>query len=161
VPDTVQCIFEYPNNVRTIFASTLASSFSGAYTLVQGVHLSLLLREKRGWLIKEADAPDPGWLGYTIHESCFGETGYCIIAGSSELLKAGKEPAKEGSLEPKQEALYLALENFTRSIREGAKPACGPIEGYQATVAALKANDAVLSGSKIAYQSSWFDLKQA
>ncbi len=27
VPDTVQCVVEYPNNVRMVFSSTLVSSF--------------------------------------------------------------------------------------------------------------------------------------
>ena len=34
----------------------------------------------------------------------------------------------------------------------------GPVEGYEATVTALKANEAVLSGSKIAFQADWFVL---
>ncbi|MDI6827438.1 MAG: Gfo/Idh/MocA family oxidoreductase, partial [Armatimonadota bacterium] len=159
VPDTVQCIFEYPNNVRMIFSATLANSFSNSYTLFQGSNSSLMMREKRAWMIKEADSPLLGWEVYAKKEQCFDETGICMVADSTKLLEAGKEPSKEGSIEPTKEALYCALENFTRSIREGAKPACGALEGYQATVAALKANEAILSGTKIAYQPDWFELK--
>ena len=158
VPDTVQCVFEYPNNVRAIFISTLASSFSNYYTLFQGSNSSLIMRERRGWMIKEADSPLLGWEVYAKKEQCYDETGICMIAESTKLLQAGKEPSKEGSVEPTKEALYCALENFTRSVREGGKPACGPLEGYQAAVVAIKANEAVLSGAKISYQSEWFNL---
>ena len=158
VPDTVQCVFEYPNNVRMIFVSTLVSSFSNSYTLFQGSNSSLMMRERRGWMIKEADSPLLGWEVYAKKEKCYDETGICMVADSTKLLEAGKEPSKEGSVEPTKEALYCGLENFTRSVREGAKSACGPVEGYQAAVIALKANEAVLSGTKITYQSDWFNL---
>lgn len=159
VPDTVQCIFEYPKSVHAVFSSTLASSFSDAYTLVQGSNSSLMLREKRGWMVKEADSPLLGWEVYARKEPVHNETGIAMVADATKLLAAGKEPGKEGSTETTQEALYLALEDFTRSIREGGKPAAGPVEGYQATALAIKANEAIVSGSKIVYDQNWFELK--
>ncbi|HXG68448.1 MAG TPA: Gfo/Idh/MocA family oxidoreductase [Blastocatellia bacterium] len=159
VADTVQCVFEYPKKVHAIFSSTLASSFSDAYTLFQGSNSSLMLRERRGWMVKEADSPLLGWEVYARKEPVHNETGIAMVADATKLIAAGKEPGKEGSTETTQEALYLALEDFTRSIREGGKPAAGPLEGYQATVLAIKANEAVTSGSKIAYQQAWFELK--
>ena len=158
VADTVHCVFEYPKNVRAIFSSTLISSFSDAYTLFQGSNSSLMMREKRGWLVKEADSPLLGWEVYARKETIHNETGISLVADATKLLEAGKEPGKDGPLEPAQTALFRALENFTRSIREGSKPACGPIEGYQATVVAVKANEAILSGAKLAFQKSWFEL---
>lgn len=159
VPDTVQCIFEYPNNVRAIYTATLASSFSNTYTLFEGSNSSLMMREKRGWMIKEADSAFLGWEGYARTEPCFDETGICMIADASKLRQEGKEPGKDGSAELTTEPLYSALESFTKSIREGSKVRGGPVEGYQSAVVALKANEAILSGTKIAYQSEWFDLK--
>ena len=158
VADTVHCVFEYPKNVRAIFSSTLISSFSDAYTLFQGSNSSLMMREKRGWLVKEADSPLLGWEVYARKETIHNETGISLVADATKLLEAGKEPGKDGPLEPAQTALFRALENFTRSIREGSKPACGPIEGYQATVVAVKANEAILSGAKLAFQKSWSEL---
>ena len=158
VPDTVQCVIEYPENVRMTITSTLGSSFSNAYTLFQGNNSSLLMREKRGWMVKEADSALLGWEVYAKKEPVYDETGICMIADASKLLAAGKEPSKEGSVEPTKEALYLALENFTRSIREGAKVAADALIGYQATVAALKANEAAISSSKITCQPDWFTL---
>ena len=158
MPDTVQCIFEYPSDVRVIFTSTLASSFSNSYTLFQGSNSSLMMRERRAWMVKEADSALLGWEVYARKEPCYDETGICMVADSTKLLQAGKEPGKEGSVEPTKEALYCALENFMRSIREEKKPACDADEGYRAAVVAIKANEAVLSGTKISYTNDWFEL---
>lgn len=158
VSDTVQCVIEYPDNVRMVLTSTLGSSFSNAYTLFQGNNSSLMLRERRGWMIKEADSALLGWEPYARKEPVFDETGICMVADASKILAAGKEPAKEGSVEPTQEAHYLALENFTRCIREGAKVTADAVVGYQATIAALKANEAALTNTKITYQPDWFTL---
>lgn len=160
VPDTIQCILDYPKNVRAVFSSTLVSSFSGSYTLFQGSDSSLMIRERRGWMVKEADSPLLGWEVYARKEAIHDETGICMVADATKLLEAGKEPGKEGSLEPTRDALYLALEDFTRSIREGSKPACGAVEGYQATVVAIKANEAILSGTKVDFHKSLFELKE-
>ena len=158
VPDTVQCIIEYPKNVRMFFSSTLASSFSNAYMLFQGDQSTLALRENRGWMVKEADSPLLGWEVYAMKQEYFDETAICMIADASKILKEGKEPAMEGSVEPSKEAHYCALENFTRSIREGSQVVCGPAEGCRASVVAIKANEAVLSGTKVELQDEWFDL---
>jgi predicted dehydrogenase len=158
VPDTVQAVIEYPNSVRMTFTSTLSSSFSNSFTTVQGNNATLLMREKKGWMIKEADSQMLGWEGYARKEPTNDEIGICMVADASKILAAGKEPGKEGSIEPTKEALYCALENFTRSIREGAKVSADALAGYQATVIALKANEAALTGSKIAYQPDWFTL---
>lgn len=158
-PDTVQCVLEYSNGVRMVFASTLVSSFSGDYTVFQGSDCSMALRENRGWMIKEADSPLLGWEVYAKKEECFDETGICMIADATKILKEGKEPGKEGEVAPTKEPLYCALEGFTRCIRDGSKPVCGPLEGYQAAVAAIRANEAILSGSRMEYQADWFDLK--
>lgn len=158
VPDTVQCILEYPKGVRLVFMGTLANSFSKDYTLFQGSESSLVLREDRGWMVREADAPMLGWEVYAHKEQCFEETGICMLADATKILRSGGEPGKETPGEAKKTALHAALENFTRSVREGTKPACGPAEGYAATLTALKANEAVISGSRIACPAESFEL---
>ncbi|HEU4386786.1 MAG TPA: Gfo/Idh/MocA family oxidoreductase [Blastocatellia bacterium] len=159
VPDTIQCIVDYPNNVRMILSSTLTSSFSDSFTLFQGSNSSIILREKKGWLVKEADSPLLGWEVYARKEPVHNETGIALVADATKLLEAGKEPGKEGPAELTEDPLFSALKNFTRSIREGTPPAAGPAEGYIATAVALKANEAVASGAKISFQKAWFDLK--
>ena len=158
VPDTIQCILEYPGNVRAMFSSTLTSSFSDAYTLFQGSNASLMMREKRSWLVKEADSPLLGWEVYARKEQVHEESGICMVADATKLLQAGKEPGKEGSLEPSQDALQRAFVDFIRSILENSKIACSAMEGYRATVIATKVNEAVLANTRIAFQKSEFEL---
>jgi predicted dehydrogenase len=159
VPDTVQCVLEYPAKVRAVFCSTLASSFSDAYTLFEGSNSSLMMREKRAWMVKEADSPLLGWEVYARKEQVHNETGICMVADATKLLEAGKEPGKDAPAEPAQDALFRALGDFTRSIREDLKIACGPKEGFQATVTAIKANEAVLGNRRVAFETAWFELK--
>lgn len=159
VPDTVQCVLEYPNGVNMVFSSTLASSFSNTYILFQGSNNSVLLREKRGWMIKENDAPLLGWEVYARKEPTMDESGICLVADATKLIAAGKEPGHEVESETAKEAIYFALENFTRSIREDVESSCGPVESYQSTVVAIKANEAVTSGAKVDLSSDWFELQ--
>jgi predicted dehydrogenase len=159
VPDTLQTIIEFPNDVRMIFSSTLASSFSDSFTLIQGSNSSLIMREKTGWLIKEADSPLLGWEVYARKEPVHNETGIALVADASKILAAGKEPAKEAALHPTPDALQVALDNFARSIRTDSKPVVGAREGYEATVAAIKTNEAIVTGSRAVFDKSLFELK--
>ena len=157
VPDTVQCILEYPKGVRVAFSGTLASSVGGAFTLVQGSNSSLMMREERGWLVKEADSALLGWEVYARKESVLDETGIAMIADSTKILAAGDEPGKVGG-KPAKTPLQLAFEDFFRSIREGAPVASGPVEAYQATVVAIQAHKASLSGERLVYAPGSFEL---
>ena len=159
VADTVQCLLEYPAGVRMVFMSTLTSSFSNSFTLFQGDNSSLMLREKRGWMMKEADSALLGWEVYARKESIHDETGICMVADATKLLEAGKEPGKEGSMETTESALSLAFDNFARSIRENTAVMGGALEGYQSTVTAIKANEAIVTGNKVTFDKSWFELK--
>jgi predicted dehydrogenase len=148
MPDTALCVLEY-GKVRATFRVTLASSFGGAYTAFQGSDSSLLMKENRGWMIKEADSELLGWEVYARKETVHDETGIAMVADATKLLEAGKEPGAEGPLEPEQPPLVLAFDAFARSIRQKTPPVCGPSEGYAATVTALKANEAVLANARI------------
>ena len=159
VPDTVQCVIDYPNGIRMVFSSTIVNSFSGDYALFQGSDSSMMLRDTRGWMIKEADSALIGWEVYARKEQVYDETGICMVANATKILKEGKDPGKDAPIEPAQNPLYIALESFTKSVRDGSKPAAGVLEAYQAAVTAIKANDAILSGSKIAYTPDMFELK--
>ncbi|MFN9743913.1 MAG: Gfo/Idh/MocA family protein [Acidobacteriota bacterium] len=159
IPDTIQVVFEHQKSLRQIFVATLASSFSGSYTLMQGSDSSLMLRENRGWMIKEADSPLLGWEVYAKKEDVHNETGICMVADATKLLEAGKEPGQEGSMEPTRNAPSLAFYNFIRSIREDTPVAATALHGYQATVVAIRAHEAVMSGSRVEIPASLYELK--
>ena len=63
-------------------------------------------------------------------------------------------------LDAGKDALYYSLEAFLNSARDPAKnpPACGPADALKATVTALKANEAAITGTKITYQKEWFTI---
>jgi predicted dehydrogenase len=148
IPDTVACLLEFPK-ARANFRASLASSFGGAYTVFQGRDSSLLMKENRGWMIKEADSPLLGWEVYARKEPVHDETGIAMVADATKLLQAGIEPGKASTVEPEKPALVLAFESFIRSIQQSVPSPCGAKEGFTATVAALKANEAAVANGRV------------
>jgi predicted dehydrogenase len=158
VPDTVQCIFEYPGDIHLTYDATLANSFDGAYELFQGTDAAVMLRGMRAWMFKEADAPALGWEVYAYKEKVGDDTGIALVADATKLLAAGKEPAKNRDEDPKRNPTYFACEAFLNEIRGGKLSESGPREGFIANVVALKANEAILTGSKIPFSPEMFEL---
>ena len=108
------------------------------------------------------------------------ETGIALIAGASKLqkLKQTEEPPP-----PQKATLAAALEAFLlnvgridtamlgaaafkddpdsfRSVLSETKlnPAAGYLEAFQATMLAIKANEAVMGHKRVELQKDWFDL---
>jgi predicted dehydrogenase len=162
VPDTVQCVVEYPESVRYVMDMTLANSFDGAYQVFMGSDAAVMMRDELAWMVKEADSPLLGWEVYARKEALGADMGIALVADATKQIKEGKIPGKEKqNTDPGKNALYFAVESFVNAVRE-KKPQkdvdCGPLEGYQAVVTAVKANEAALGGGKIVYQKEWFDL---
>jgi predicted dehydrogenase len=159
VADTVQCLFEYPGGVHLTYDATLGNSFDGAYELLMGSDSAMLTRGDRAWMFKEADSPLLGWEVYARKDKFGDETGIALVANATQLLAQGKIPGQENvSNDPTKTPFYAALEEFVTSIRQGKKPESGPLEGLQAAVVAIKANDAVKQGTRVAFQPEWFTL---
>lgn len=158
VPDTVTCVFEYGKAVRATYAATLTSSFGGSYATFQGNNSSLLIREKRAWLFKEADSALLGWEVYARKEPVHDDVGIALVADATKILAEGKEPGKDGPIEPEKEALYLALDNFAWAVRGKAPVNAGALEGLQATVTAIKAHEATLTNTRIELTPEMFSL---
>lgn len=162
VPDTVQCVIEYPKNIRYIYDATLGNSFDGTYETFLGSDCAMLLRDQRAWMFKETDAPLLGWEVYArkdklgVGDASTG-TGIALVADATKLIKQGKQPGEVGT-DVTKTSLYQALTAFFASVREGKKPSAGAVEGYTATVVALKANEAILNGSRVAFTKEMFDL---
>lgn len=162
VPDTVQLMLEYPNNVRYVYDATLGSSFDGAYDVFLGSDCSMLIRDLRAWMFKETDSPLLGWEVYARKDNlAIGETmtgtGIALVADATKLISQGKEPGKVGT-DVTKSALFQSVRAFLTSVRTHKKPVAGPLEGFQATVVAAKAHEAVMSGNKITFQKEWFTL---
>jgi predicted dehydrogenase len=186
VPDTVQAVFEYPKGVIYNQSLTLTNSFDADYEVYSGTYGALLLRENKGWMFKEVDAPLLGWEVYCAKHRFFRETGLSLKAGASKQTSI-LEPA-DVEVPPEAAPLYQSLYNFLYNTSEqddrianfieayGAddpaalleylktevepkrKPAAGPVEGFNATVTAIKANEAILSGQRMEFKDEWYQL---
>lgn len=182
VPDTIQLVVEYPNAVRLSYDATLTNSFDGAYELFMGSDAAIMLRDQRAWMFKEADANQLGWEVFARKdEMVIGNveagsgaklgTGIALVADATKQLALGKQPGEVGT-DVTKTALYQAVVGFVKSCQKGERvfakePAKtetnpplvpGPVEGYEATVVAIKANEAVMTGSKITLAPELFTL---
>jgi predicted dehydrogenase len=168
VPDTVQCVFQYPGNILFNYDANLSSNFEGGYELFLGLNRSILLRDQRAWMFTETDAPLLGWevfarkdeysLGSVANNT--GDrlgTGIALVADATKQLALGKDPGKIGT-DVTKTALYQSVEAFLEAIRKNKKPEVTALDGYKATVVAAKANEAILNGTKIEFQKEWFEL---
>lgn len=129
----------------------------------------------KAWLFKEVDSPLLGWEVYARKEQFAQETGIVLMANASKLQKKVKEgEAPAAVVTPLQQALAAfitncgvtaeGVKNFTTTygadadadalqeymagptITKGRKPTAGWTEGLEATVLALKANEAIIKG---------------
>jgi predicted dehydrogenase len=181
-PDTVQCVVEYPGNVRMVYDATLTNSFDGGYELFVGSDAAVMLRDQRAWMFKEADAGQLGWEVFArkddmiIGDVAAGSgmklgTGIALVADATKQLALGKQPGSVGT-DVTKTSLYQAIEGFLKSCQKGervpakepsktdAKPPLvpGAEEGFEATVVAIKANEAARTGSRVVLQPDWFTL---
>jgi predicted dehydrogenase len=180
--DTVQCVVEYPGKVRMLYDATLTNSFDAAYETFIGTDAAVMLRDQRAWMFKEADAGQLGWEVFArkddmiIGDVASGSgvklgTGIALVADATKQLALGKQPGTVGT-DVTKTSLYQAIEGFLKSCQKGervpakeatktdAKPPLvpGAEEGYEATVVAIKANEAAVTGSRVAFQPEWFTL---
>jgi hypothetical protein len=141
-----------------------------------------MLRESKAWLFKEVDAPLLGWEVYARKDAFYKETGIALVANATKQAALTDKPGEEP---PTTLPLYSALEAFLRNSAEVSAavddfisvfgqddpaaladhvskvhrlPAAGYIEGYQATLVAIKAADAIRTGERIVFKPEWFEL---
>ena len=166
-----------------MYDCTIANSFDGDYEMYYGSDAAVMLRESRAWMFKEVDSPLFDWEVYAKKERIFKEAGIVLVIGGSKQANLDQKPAPEISYT--SATLSAALENFLRNsvdlsaaeerfvadygaddpnalLAELAKinrrPAGGFLEGFQAAVTAIKANEAILSGSKLVFKPEWYEL---
>jgi predicted dehydrogenase len=183
VADTVQAMIEYPNGVNLIYDCTLANSFDSDYEMYYGSDAAVMMRENKAWMFKEVDSPLLGWEVYARKDSFYKETGIALVADATKLSAQGQQATEE--LANTKPPLYFALESFLANAylfssvtddfiatygsddlttlveqlsKIPKKPSAGFIEGFQATVTALKINEAVVSGQRLSFKPEWFEL---
>lgn len=116
-PDTVQAVFDYPGGARLVFSSTLASSYGSEQQVFNGSDATILIRDNRGWMFKEADALLLGWEVYARKDDILNEMGIALVANATKILAQGKKPAEAAS--DTDSPLKYTLEKFVEHINEG------------------------------------------
>ena len=187
VPDTVQAMVEYPGGVRHSFNATLANSFDGEHEIYYGSSAALMVRDEKAWMFKEADAPLLGWEVYALKETFHKETGVVLAADATQLTRVtgGESGGEAGEYvdTPLHRALDAfvhnvhvhqsgvedfifgfgeeepeALQEYLRDLEDSKKEAADIRTGHEATVTALKINEAVVTGRSLAFEEIWFDI---
>jgi predicted dehydrogenase len=184
VHDTIQAMFEFPNNVYMTYDCTLANSFDADYEMYYGGDAAIMLRENKAWMFKEVDSPLLGWEVYARRDSFYKETGIVLMAGGSKQTALDDKPTAAAQLDSTPLAASLkaflrnagqitaAIEDYANSygddpqglqehlvtIEKERQPAAGYLEGFQAVVTAMKAQEAIVSGQKVKFDPAWYKL---
>jgi predicted dehydrogenase len=179
IPDTVEAVVEYPGGVCLSYDATLANSFDANYEVFYGSDAAVMLRDTSAWMFKEVDSPLLGWEVYAKKEVFYKETGIVLKANASKAVPANEQQSADDQI--KSTPLFKALENFIRNGADLTKHAedmkeslgeidmaemakvprrasAGFLEGYQATVTAIKANEAILTSKRIELKPEWYEL---
>jgi predicted dehydrogenase len=146
VPDTVHCDLGYENKTTSSFNISLANSYGGKFEVLRGTNAAVKLAWTHGWMFKESDAPTQGWEVYANRQQFHKDEGITLIADATKLAEQGK--LKEGVGLP-HTSLWYALADFLKSVSETKPVACDAPTGARATILAILANKAVLSGSSV------------
>jgi phosphatidylethanolamine-binding protein (PEBP) family uncharacterized protein len=106
-------------------------------------------------MFKEVDAPLLGWEVYARKDRFYREVGVALVADATKLAAQGIDPTVD---DPNVETpLYYALEEFIDNNLNGPfPPSAGSKHGYDATVVALKANEAILKNTRVVLEESLF-----
>jgi predicted dehydrogenase len=155
VPDTAQIVMEFPTGEHMMFDASLVSSFDDMYDTFHGSDSTIILRDGKAWMFKEVDAPLLGWEVYARKDKFYKETGVALVANATKIEAAGLDPTAD---DPNAETpLFHALKAFMDNYFFGPfEPVMNYQKSFEATVVALKANEAVLSRSRIEFQPEWF-----
>jgi predicted dehydrogenase len=156
VPDTVQALVEYPAGLHFTYNGTLTSSFDGEYDMFYGSDSTIMMRDSKAWMFKEVDAPLLGWEVYARKDRFYRESGIALVADATQLDAQGIDPTAD---DPNVESpLYYALEEFIDNNLHGPFPSsAGYKVGYDATVAAVKANEAITGNQRVQIEPALFD----
>jgi predicted dehydrogenase len=180
VPDTIQAVFEFPGGVNLVYDSALTNSFDSEYEMYYGSDAAVMLRDGKAWMFKEVDAPLLGWEVYANKDSFYKETGIALSANATKLNKAGAKPGEADTPTP----LFSALEAFISNTHETGtavedfkesydindvtalkeylanikkQPGASYQEGLDATIIAIKSNEAILKGQKVNLTKELFE----
>ncbi len=156
-PDTIQAVFELEDGVPLLYDATLTSSFDGAYDTYSGRDSTIVFRDHRAWMFKEVDAPLLGWEVYARKDQFYKELGIALAANATQLDAQDISPTED---DPNLETpLWYAMRDFIDNHAFGPYlPAASYEVGFEAAVVAIRANEAILQGTRLAYDDALFEI---
>lgn len=184
IPDSVETVFEFPKGALVNCEVTLANSFDAEYEMLYGSDAAVMLRGNKAWMFKEVDAPLLGWEVYARKDTFYKETGIALVANATKLIAHGDKPVEDAPYT--NTPLFYALESFAyntdviwtaakdfveqfgdedkKALADAVtaasvnnKPAATWRDGYEATVMALKGNEAVMKKARVEIPASLFE----
>jgi predicted dehydrogenase len=183
VPDTAQAVFEFPGGVNYMFDATLCSSFDDVYEVYYGTDSTIMVRDSKAWQFKEAGSPLGGWEVYARKDTFYKESGIMLVAGGSHQTALVGDAA---STKPYDNTpLYYSLQAFAKNVGQVSQtvkdfidlygdtdpkalqdkitalkldPAASWQDGLEATVMAIKGNEAAVKHQRITFEKEWFEL---
>jgi len=183
VADTAQAVFEFPGGATLTHATTLANSFDSDHEIYFGTDSAIMVRGNKAWMFKESDAPLLGWEVYARKDNFHKETGIALVANATKLVAQGEQaedttPAMTTSLQAALDAFLTnvnevsgAVEDFKATFGDADKaalvkhlstvprqPAASAQDGFEATVSVIKASEAVVKKTRIAFAKEWFQV---
>lgn len=184
VADTVRAVFEFKSGVTLDYEGNLLNSFDSNYEVFTGSDAAILVRDFKAWMFKEADAPLLGWEVYARKDEFYKQEGIALVANASKATVGSQEDMAAAGFTPLYYALesfvintdlhHAAVEDFTASfgaaadaaalvdylkdIEKSKKPVATWKDGYEATVLALKANEAIAGNKKVAIEPALFEV---
>jgi len=115
VPDNVLVLLEYPGGVFLTYEATLGNSFEAELGLFYGTDCAIMMRERRAWMFKEADAPLLGWEVYARKDAFYSESGIVLGAGNTKQdAQAKKDTPADNVVDPKS-SLQYAFGSFLKN----------------------------------------------
>jgi predicted dehydrogenase len=186
VADTAQAVFQYSDGTLFNYEACIATSFDSEYEILYGSDAAVMLRGNKAWLFKEADSPLLGWEVYARKEQFFNETGIALVANATKSTTTDQSKGQDEAAYT-DPPLYFAMEAFLANteligsavedfvstfdandtkalneylagIQKNKLPAANYMDGLEATVLALKANEAVMKRSTIKFEKGWFEI---
>jgi len=185
VPDSVEAVYEFPKGALVSCDVTLANSFDAEYEMIYGTDAAVMLRGNKAWMFKEVDAPLLGWEVYARKDTFYRETGIALVANATKLVAQGDKPVEDApytntplfyALEAfayNTDVVATAVKDFIADFGEDDKnamaeavaaatinnsPAATWRDGYEATVMALKGNEAIMKKGRVEIPASLFEI---
>ncbi|MCB1125692.1 MAG: Gfo/Idh/MocA family oxidoreductase [Verrucomicrobiae bacterium] len=187
VPDNVQALLQYEDLLFHNYECTICNSFNAEMGVVYGTDSAIMMRDRHAWMFKEADAPLLGWEVYSRKDNFYNESGVVLGAGGTKQdTHTAKGAAILDAADPKSPLQYSleaflinsydhaagvadftamfggddldALRDYLVDSQKSRVAAATLLDGYVATITAIKANEAIVKNGRVEIPENLFKL---